>query len=266
MARPERNDVDYFPFYCKEGKTMFYIEQTYGNDGFAVWVKLLRSLATTNHHFLNLSSKPDLMFLSSKCRVEETLLLKIISDLAEFGEIDKELWEERRVIWSEKFIDSIRRVYDKRSNTLINKRAVIDIINGNPGRNNEETDESGHVNPESKVKERKVKESKGEINQIAPEIIFKNSARDGIAVYTAHQLCHEVLPGQWLDELAMRFKIDPGGLKKQFSEWATDQELGGKLGRALGDIRNHFFNILKKQHDGTTKNQPSFKPGGFGKL
>lgn len=33
MARPQRNNVDYFPFFCKEGKSMFYIEQKYGNDG-----------------------------------------------------------------------------------------------------------------------------------------------------------------------------------------------------------------------------------------
>ena len=42
MARPERNNVDYFPFLCKEGKAMFYIEQKYGNDGYATWIKLLR--------------------------------------------------------------------------------------------------------------------------------------------------------------------------------------------------------------------------------
>ena len=45
MARPQRNNVDYFPFYCEEGNKMFYLEETYGNDGFAVFVKLLRELA-----------------------------------------------------------------------------------------------------------------------------------------------------------------------------------------------------------------------------
>lgn len=53
MARPERNNVDYFPFICKEGKAMYYIEQKYNNDGYATWVKLLRQLAVTNYHFLN---------------------------------------------------------------------------------------------------------------------------------------------------------------------------------------------------------------------
>ena len=38
MARPERNSVDYFPFLCEEGNKMFYLEETYGNDGFATFV------------------------------------------------------------------------------------------------------------------------------------------------------------------------------------------------------------------------------------
>ena len=48
MARPERNNVDYFPFYCEDGNKMFYLEETYGNDGFATFIKLLRELAKTN--------------------------------------------------------------------------------------------------------------------------------------------------------------------------------------------------------------------------
>jgi hypothetical protein len=57
MARPQRNNIDYFPFMCDEGQKMFYLEQTYGNDGFAVFVKLLRELAKKDYHYLNLSDK-----------------------------------------------------------------------------------------------------------------------------------------------------------------------------------------------------------------
>ena len=45
MARPEKNTVEYFPFICDEGNKMFYIEETYGNDGFATFVKLCDRLA-----------------------------------------------------------------------------------------------------------------------------------------------------------------------------------------------------------------------------
>lgn len=31
MARPQKNTVDYFPFYCEDGKKMYYLE-VYAND------------------------------------------------------------------------------------------------------------------------------------------------------------------------------------------------------------------------------------------
>lgn len=124
MARPERHNVDYFPFLCKEGKALFYIESTYGNDGFSTWIKILRQLAVTNFHYLNLNSKADLMFLSSKCKVSESILKNIINDLCELGEFDKELWENCKVVWSDKFIESIQDAYTKRNSICMNKLSL----------------------------------------------------------------------------------------------------------------------------------------------
>ncbi len=113
MARPTRNDVDYFPFMCKEGKGMFVIEEKYGNDGFATWIKILRSLATTNFHYLNLSDPSEKMFLSAKCKISQSVLESIIDDLINLGEFDKELWDEFSILYSEKFIESIEDAYKK---------------------------------------------------------------------------------------------------------------------------------------------------------
>jgi len=132
MARPERNNVDYFPFYCKEGKGAYVIETKYGNDGFATWIKILRHMAVTNYHFLDLSNSTDFMFLSSKCKVSEDLLLKIIDDLAELGEIEHDLWHQKRVVFSVKFIESIQDAYKKRNNkciTLTGLRTLLGISN-----------------------------------------------------------------------------------------------------------------------------------------
>jgi hypothetical protein len=119
MARKERSNVDYFPFLCKEGKAMFYIENKYGNDGFATWVKILRQLAVTNNHYLELSDKTELMFLSSKCKISEEKLVEIIIDLCKLGEFNQEIWEAKRVIWSDKFIENIQDAYKRRNNKCI---------------------------------------------------------------------------------------------------------------------------------------------------
>lgn len=128
MARPQRNNVDYFPFYCDEGNKMFYIEETYGNDGFAVFIKLLRELAKTDYHYLDLSKNTTSMFLSAKCKVDVNKLESIINDLAELGKFDSELWIENRIIWCDDFVNSVKDAYSKRSNSCIDKNSLITIL------------------------------------------------------------------------------------------------------------------------------------------
>jgi hypothetical protein len=145
MARQQRNDVDYFPFYCKEGKAMHYIESQYGNNGYATWIKILRSLATTNYHFLNLSDKKELMFLATKCRVSEPELINIINDLVSLDEFDKELWAENQIVYCPKLIDSIRDAYKKRSNKLFNREELCAYLVAIRLRNTQKTRQSGSV-------------------------------------------------------------------------------------------------------------------------
>lgn len=120
MARHEQNNVDYFPFLCKEGRAMFYIENKYGNDGYATWIKILRQLAVTNYHYLNLSEYSELMFLSSKCKISEDKLNLIITDLCNIGEFNKELWQQNKIVFSEKFIENIKDAYVRRKNECVN--------------------------------------------------------------------------------------------------------------------------------------------------
>lgn len=134
MARGQRHDADYFPFMCKEGNTMKYIESTYGNDGFAVWVKILRALTTTSYHYLNLSNRPRLMVFASTCRVSDELLLKIINDLVDLGEFDADLWRNDQLIWSDKFIESIQDAYKNRKNKIVKKEEFIRIAEGLMGK------------------------------------------------------------------------------------------------------------------------------------
>lgn len=130
MARPERNTVDYFPFICEDGKKMYYIEETYGNDGFATLVKLLRELAKTEYHYLDLSKPTTLMFLSAKCKVSKETLTSIINDLAELGKFNSLLWKENKVIWCQDFIDNIQDAYIKRKNNCITLDGLLLLLDG----------------------------------------------------------------------------------------------------------------------------------------
>jgi len=174
MARPERNDVDYFPFLCKEGKAMFYIDKKYKNDGYATWVKTLRALAVTNYHFLNLSEDAELMFHASKCNITEEVLLSILNDLVTLGEFDADFWQHR-VIYNQKFNDSISDAYKKRGNKMMKKEELMQFL-CDKGVIKEQkayvNPQKVSVNPQSILKETKVKETKEKEIAATPLVYF----------------------------------------------------------------------------------------------
>ena len=128
MARLERNDVDYFPHIIKDSDKMFYLEQKYKNNGYAVWFKLLEKLGTKNYHYLELSSKSQIMFLSAKCLVTEEILLNIIDDLVDLGEFNSYLWDKFKILWNQTFVSSIQDAYKKRKNNCITIDGLVDLL------------------------------------------------------------------------------------------------------------------------------------------
>ena len=159
MARPEKNTVEYFPFLCDEGKKMFYIEETYGNDGFSTFIKILRELAKTDFHYLDLSKKTTLMFLSAKCKINTKTLESIINDLVELEKFDEDLWKENKIIWCQDFIDSIQDAYNKRKNKCITYDSLLQhLISLGVRKLGKEVSQVG-VKPQTILKETILKES-----------------------------------------------------------------------------------------------------------
>lgn len=169
MARPQRNTVDYFPFICQEGKKMFYIEQTYGNDGFATFVKLLRELALSENHYLNLSDPTTLMFLSAKCRVSKEILESIINDLVNLGKFDKTLWSENKIIWCEDFIENISDAYKKRNNECITYQGLLLLLHSLGVRKLSKSNSDSSVKPHTIVEYSKVENTIEENKKNIPE-------------------------------------------------------------------------------------------------
>lgn len=166
MARPERNNVDYFPFICEEGNKMYYIEETYGNDGFATFVKLLRELAKANNHYLDLSKPTTVMFLSAKCKVSKETLLSIVNDLVDLGKFNDVLWHENKVIWCQDFIDSIQDAYFKRKNKCITFDGLLLLLSSLGIRKPSKSLLCSPINTQSIVKDIKEEESKEEKTKI----------------------------------------------------------------------------------------------------
>lgn len=180
MARGERRNADYFPFYCKEGKTTKYIDQTYGNDGFSVWVRILRQLTVTNYHYLDLSTRRDWIMLCSECKVSEQQLRSIINDLVDFGEFDSDLWNMDQVIWSDKFIDSIEDAYKNRKNKIVKKQEFIQLYTDLTGKKLISAGITSVSYPQSKEEKSKEEKTRVETSPIPDEVefVFTKKATD----------------------------------------------------------------------------------------
>ena len=169
MARPTKQTVDYFPHMCTHKKTMFIIEESFGNDGYSFWFKLLELLGSTEGHFYDCDDAANWEFLLAKTRLDENLCTQILDKLAILNAIDRELWQQDKIIWSDNFIDGITDAYKKRKVETPDKpclRVQKLQLNG----------VSGDGNPQSKLKETKVNEITpivpfGESPEIKPETI-----------------------------------------------------------------------------------------------
>ena len=222
MGRPSRNDVDYFPFLCKEGKAMFIIDKKWGNDGYATWIKTLRALAVTNHHFLDFRKKEDVFFHAVKCNVSEELLFEILFELAKMGEFDLFLWNQG-IVYSDKFIDNILEAYKKRSNKLFKKEELMLQI----GIKVQDSAVSTSVNP-LKV-------------DVKPQSILEYTILDNIKIK------EEILNSQsWLEATAKNNGTDVKSLIEIFEKfWTMQVYETNNENKTQSEIQKHFGNWLK---------------------
>lgn len=149
MARPKKQTVDYFPHSCSHGKTMFILEERYGNDGYAFWFKLLEMLGGTEGHVIDLNNPTNAEYLRSKTRRSYEQMMETLNLLATLDAIDPQLWTQK-IIWCQKFVDGISDVYIRSRHTETPRRP--DNYAEKPRADSVSTAE----NPQSRVKESKV--------------------------------------------------------------------------------------------------------------
>ncbi|MCL2793616.1 MAG: hypothetical protein FWD87_11080 [Spirochaetaceae bacterium] len=177
MARPERRDVDYFPFYVKRGKTLNILQSKYGLEGIGFFTNLMRFLSLTpDHHYCIKDELDKLNFFAEIGVQDEEKGIEMIELMVKTEKLDKDLWENYQVIICPVLINSIKDAYDRRNNKIItieeirikyqntnNNPIESSLIGVNVGVRHTETpekQENNDNNPQSKVKESKVKESK----------------------------------------------------------------------------------------------------------
>lgn len=162
MARYQKQIVDYFPHVTKHGKTMFIIENKFGNDGYAFWFKLLELLGSADGHYFDCNKPASWEFLLAKTRVADNIAVQILQTLVHLEAIDADLWD-KKVIWCQKFVDGIADAYSRRTNKLPTKNRLLDVYVNKNGISDDINGKNDDISTERKVKESKGKETKENI-------------------------------------------------------------------------------------------------------
>jgi hypothetical protein len=190
MARPERRDVDYFPFFAKRGRTLNILQKNFGLEGIGFFTNLLRFLALTPDHYYCIKDEIDRMnFFAEIGMQDEDRGIDILELMVKTEKLDKYLWEKHRVIASEAFLLSLSEAYKRRNNKLISIQEIRNIFDNVYNNSVNVCNNSVNVdikptetqlmskindnNPQSKVKKSKVKKSK-EDTEAAPPAFPEN--------------------------------------------------------------------------------------------
>ena len=155
MARTEKTTVDYFPHFVNHGKTMFILENRYGNDGYAFWYKLLELLGSTSYHFIDCNNSATWEFLLAQTRLNDNIANSILDLLANLDAINKELWK-KKIVWSQNFVDKIADVYQRRTIDVPIKQDVMDLCKQKYGWK----DVSVNKKPQTKLNQTKLNQTK----------------------------------------------------------------------------------------------------------
>lgn len=114
MARKAKATAEYFSHNCKQGKVAFIMQQYWGNDGYAAFFKLYERLGDSEGHFIDCKVDGEWDFLVSYLMIAPELVSEMIGKLCNIGVIDRELWYQGQVIWSQSFVDDLDVLYSRR--------------------------------------------------------------------------------------------------------------------------------------------------------
>jgi len=113
MTRPIDNTVKYFPHDTQTKRTIRFLESKY-EHGYKAWFKTLELLGHTENHFLDLNDDYEWLGYTSYLGIDEATCLELLNDFARLKAIDRELWFNSKIVWSQNFVDNLKSVYDNR--------------------------------------------------------------------------------------------------------------------------------------------------------
>ena len=126
-GRPRRYDADYFPHYCNHNRILEIIMDKQGNKGYGFYSRLQELLGKTPGHGYDANNELKYEYLLTQTGVDSDTADEIIALLCDFDELDAELWREYKIIWWDKFVETLKELYSRRKNNLPTKEDFTKI-------------------------------------------------------------------------------------------------------------------------------------------
>lgn len=191
MARPPKSGVDYFSHDvgAHNRRTLSALRSRFGNDGYAFWYILLEVLGEQTTLSLDCSDEINWIYLCTETAVSEVSAAEILELLSRMGAIDKNLWQNHRIIWCQSFVDRLESVYKKRREQIPVKPEPERVEGLFENVSSEVSAPKTHVSAsestQSKVKESKVNKSKVKQLSNTKYVSTDNSTEDKSEIYAA---------------------------------------------------------------------------------
>ena len=153
-GRPVANNVDYFPHKCKDDKELMLIQHKYKSERYEAFYRLQQCLGDAEYHRIDLKNDLEKQMFEMGMSVSPEIIYGVIDILVGMNWLDREVYEKDNVLWSDKFVNSIRAVYINRKRHVPEKK---DIYRDSTYKNKSIVEYS--IEKKSKEEEREEKQS-----------------------------------------------------------------------------------------------------------
>lgn len=141
MAPKTQETAAYFPFFVKDGKTLYVLQRKYGLSGVGFFVQVLRWLAQVPHHYYAYSDDVDKDRFNDFVGMSESDVRTYVADMVRTGKVDRYLWEEHSVLFIQDFTDNLDGLYSRRKiKPLTRDQIITQLESGGPSDGNQSDD------------------------------------------------------------------------------------------------------------------------------
>lgn len=98
----------------KNGRTFSYLRSKYPLTGVGFFTELLILLSNTPGHHLDFNNPVDKNYMVRQMNVSEKVIAKMLPELVTCGKLDKDLWEQCRVIFMPDCVEGLNEYYRRK--------------------------------------------------------------------------------------------------------------------------------------------------------